>query len=199
VALVSSAGMPGISDPGYELVKAALKYNYRVVPVPGASAVISALAVSGLPTDSFLFLGFLPPRSAARRRLLEKHAEVASTLVLLEAPHRLRATLAEMREVLGDRQIAACRELTKIHEEIFRGSIAAALDYFQNPRGEFTLVVAGKKEAGKETVTEDIEKQIRRLKQSGISAKTAIGQLMAGTRLTRKELYRAWLRQSQSE
>jgi len=199
VALVSSAGMPGISDPGYELVKAALKYNYNVVPLPGASAVVSALAVSGLPTDSFLFLGFLPPRSAARRRLLAKNAENTSTLVALEAPHRLRATLADMLEILGDRQIAVCRELTKIHEEIYRGSVAAALAYFQNPRGEFTLVIAGKKEPEKETVTEDIEKQIRQLKRSGASAKTAIEQLMTGSRLTRKEIYRAWLRQSQSE
>ena len=199
VALVSSAGMPGISDPGYELVKAALQKKYKVVPVPGASAITAALAASGLPTDSFLFLGFLPPRQAARRRALQKHADIASTLITLEAPHRLRDTLDDMLATLGDRQIAVCRELTKIHEEIFRGAIAEALAYFVFPRGEFTLVIEGKKESTALLVTDEIKKQLKELKQSGSSARTAIGQIMSQTKLNRKELYQAWLRQDKAE
>lgn len=195
VALVSSAGMPGVSDPGYELVKAALQRNYTVVPVPGASAVISALAVSGLPTDSFLFLGFLPPRQTARRRFLQKYIDVESTLITLEAPHRLRETLEDMIVVFGERQIAVCRELTKMHEEIYLGTLTEALAHFLIPRGEFTMVIAGKKEDAAPQVKNDIEKQLRVLKQSGVSAKTAISQLMTHSKLNRKELYQAWLRQ----
>ncbi len=199
VALVSSAGMPGISDPGYELVKAALQKKYKVVPVPGASAITAALAASGLPTDNFLFLGFLPPRQAARRRALQNHCDITSTLITLEAPHRLRDSLDDMLATLGDRQIAVCRELTKIHEEIFRGTITEALAYFVSPRGEFTLVLEGKKENTAPLITDEINKKLKELKQSGISARTAIGQLMSQTKLNRKELYQAWLRQGETE
>ncbi|MDD5190393.1 MAG: 16S rRNA (cytidine(1402)-2'-O)-methyltransferase [Dehalococcoidales bacterium] len=199
VALVSSAGMPGISDPGYELVKAAVKNNVKIVPVPGASAIAAALAVSGLPTDSFLFLGFLPPRQAARRRFLQQYASVTSTMIFLEAPHRLRETLEDILLVFGERNAAVCRELTKIHEEIYRSSLTQALEYFQTPRGEFTLVIGGKSEEASPHVTEDIEKQLQRLKQNGVSARTAIAQLMSQSKLNRKELYQAWLRQNKAE
>jgi len=199
VALVSSAGMPGISDPGYELVKAALEKDIKVVPIPGTSAVTTALAISGLPTDHFLFCAFLPARTAARRRFLQNHNEVTSTFVFLEAPHRLRETLQDMLALLGDRRIAACRELTKIHEEVYRGTISEALGHFQNPRGEFTLVVQGQLEESTPEITETVEKQLLLLKKSGLSAKTAIGQLMAGGKFNRKELYQAWLRQNKAE
>jgi 16S rRNA (cytidine1402-2'-O)-methyltransferase len=145
VALVSDAGTPTISDPGGALVEAALAAGHRVVPIPGPSAVLAALAASGLPTARFLFVGF-PPRHAAERRaaLAELRAE-PSTLVLFEAPHRLRGTLADALAVLGDRSAAAARELTKLHEELVRGTLGSLVQHFAHeaPRGEFTLVVGG--------------------------------------------------------
>ena len=199
VALVSSAGMPGISDPGYELVKAAISRHIKVVPVPGASAVTAILAVAGLPTDAFTFSGFLPPRAAARRRYLEKFAVLTMTQVFMEAPHRLRRTLTDMLEICGNREIAVGRELTKIYEEVFRGDIAGALAHFQNPRGEFMIVLAGKKENGKTAINEDIVARIKQLKRDGWSARDAIDRLMGETNSSRKELYQAWLRQKKAE
>ena len=124
MALVSEAGMPGISDPGYELIVAAIEHGIPVVPIPGASAVTTALAVSGLATDRFTFLGFLPNKSVSRRRVLESVAAEKGTLIVLEAPHRVQESLKDILAALGDRQIAVCRELTKIHEEIFRGTVS---------------------------------------------------------------------------
>ena len=145
VALISEAGMPGLSDPGYELVQAAIASGVRVVPVPGPSAPISALVASGLPTDRFLFLGFLPRRSSQRQTALSEVARQRATLVIFEAPYRLRDTLADLLAVLGDRPVALCRELTKLHEEIWRGTLAEARARYEteDPRGEFTLVVGG--------------------------------------------------------
>jgi 16S rRNA (cytidine1402-2'-O)-methyltransferase len=146
VALISDAGMPGINDPGYELVRAALAAGYTVSPVPGPSAPVAALAASGLPSDSFLYLGYLPRKSSERKAFLENVSGLPYTLIFLETPHRLLNALADMQAVLGERQIAAARELTKLHEEIWRGTISAARTRFEDspPRGEFTLVVAGK-------------------------------------------------------
>jgi len=145
VALISEAGMPGISDPGYELIRAVLAAGMEVVPVPGPSAPIVALVASGLPTDRFLYLGFLPRRRAERRRLLQSVAGEPGTLLAFEAPHRLRAALDDLLDVLGDRPLAVCRELTKLHEEVWRGTVAKAVEHFaaQAPRGEFTLVIGG--------------------------------------------------------
>ena len=134
VALVSDAGMPGVSDPGYELVRAAVEAGYPVVPVPGPSAITSAVAVSGLPVDQFVYLGFLPRRRAARRKLLLSLASETRTLVAFETPHRLAAALQDVLEALGDRRIAVCRELTKMHEEVFRGRVSEALAHFEEPR-----------------------------------------------------------------
>jgi 16S rRNA (cytidine1402-2'-O)-methyltransferase len=148
VALISEAGMPGLSDPGYDLVQAAIASGIRVVPVPGPSAPVSALVASGLPTDRFLFLGFLPRRSSQRQAALSEVARQRATLVIFEAPYRLRDTLADLETVLGDRPVALCRELTKLHEEIWRGSLSEALARYEteDPRGEFTLVVGGSPE-----------------------------------------------------
>jgi 16S rRNA (cytidine1402-2'-O)-methyltransferase len=146
VALVSDAGTPAINDPGYELVKAALDAGHAVCPVPGPSAPLAALAASGLPTDSFLYLGYLPRRKSARQDLLQEVEALPYTLIFLESPHRLLGALADIESVLGGRMIAVARELTKLHEEIWRGTVPEALEYFllKEPRGEFTLVVAGK-------------------------------------------------------
>ncbi len=145
VALVSDAGTPALSDPGYELVRAALAAGFAVVPVPGPSALLAALVASGLPTDAFVYLGFLPRKDAERQRLLEGVRAEPRTLVAYEAPHRLLATLAALAAVLGDRPMAVARELTKLHEEIFRGTVSAAHAHFAAKEilGEITLVIAG--------------------------------------------------------
>ena len=160
VALVSEAGMPGVSDPGYELIRTATRDGVPVIPVPGPSAVITALVVSGLPTDRFLYLGFLPRRASARRQALKSAAQETGTLVILEAPHRLQPTLNDLHLLFGDRQIAVCRELTKLHEEVFRGTISQAIARFTEPRGEFTLVIEGRKEEEQRISNEDIEKRL---------------------------------------
>jgi len=147
LALVSEAGTPGLSDPGYDLIVAAIERGISVVPIPGASAIITALAVSGLPTDQFLYVGFLPRRKGQRQRVLGSIVEESRTIVAFETPHRLNEALEDIEEILGNRRISVCRELTKVHEEIFRGRVRQAREYFVEPRGEFTLVVEGKTRA----------------------------------------------------
>ena len=194
MALVSEAGMPGISDPGYELIVAASQRGIPVVPVPGPSAITTALAVSGLPTDRFTYIGFLPHKASARRRALESVAGETGTIIALEAPHRLLAALNDILLILGDRRIAVCRELTKLHEEVFRGTVSEAIEHFTEPRGEFTLVIEGKGAKGKPELTEDVEKQLHQMYLSGATAKEAIATVAGETGLSRKELYQAWLR-----
>ena len=147
LALVSEAGMPGLSDPGYELIVAAIGRGISVVPIPGASAVITALVVSGLPTDQFVYVGFLPHRKGQRQRLLNSIAEERRTIVAFETRHRLTEVFNEIEEILGDRRLCVCRELTKVHEEIFRGRVSQAREHFAEPRGEFSLVIEGKTRA----------------------------------------------------
>ncbi len=185
--------MPAVNDPGYELVAACIERGVPVVPLPGPSAPVAALAVSGLPTDRFLYLGFPPRQPGPRRRLLTSMAAYPFTLVFLEAPHRLLASLADMEQCLGDRRIAVCRELTKVHEEVFRGTLSQALAHFQQPKGEFTLVVAGHEEQAAELTT-DVENRLRQLKAEGLSAKDAVAGVARETGLKKKELYREWLK-----
>jgi 16S rRNA (cytidine1402-2'-O)-methyltransferase len=147
LALVSEAGMPGLSDPGYELIVAAIGRGISVVPIPGASAVVTALVVSGLPTDQFLYLGFLPRRQGQRQRLLSSIVDEPRTIVAFETRHRIREALSDIEEILGDRRLSVCRELTKVHEEIFRGRVSQAKEHFAEPRGEFSLVIEGKTRA----------------------------------------------------
>jgi len=147
LALVSEAGMPGLSDPGYELIVATIERGIPVVPIPGASAVITALVVSGLPTDQFIYVGFLPRRKGQRQRLLSSIVDESRTIVAFETPHRLREALSDIEEILGDRRLSVCRELTKVHEEIFRGRVSQAREHFVEPRGEFSLVIEGRTRA----------------------------------------------------
>jgi 16S rRNA (cytidine1402-2'-O)-methyltransferase len=147
LALVSEAGMPGLNDPGYELIIAAIERGISVVPIPGASAVITALVVSGLPTDQFLYLGFLPRRKGQRQRLFISIVDEPRTIVAFETPHRLKEALSDIEEIIGNRRLSVCRELTKVHEEIFRGRVSQAREHFVEPRGEFTLVIEGKTRA----------------------------------------------------
>jgi 16S rRNA (cytidine1402-2'-O)-methyltransferase len=194
VALVSEAGMPGISDPGYELVVAAAGKNWSVVAVPGPSAAITGLAVSGLPTDQFHYLGFLPRKASERRRFLTAVAAENATLIAYEAPHRLNDALHDIILVLGNRRVAVCRELTKVHEEVFRGTATEAAARFVEPRGEITLVIAGC-EMTQDTVSpEEITEQILGLKRTGVTAKDGVAQLAATSGLSRKEIYRLWLK-----
>ena len=145
LALVSDAGTPAINDPGFVLVQAAIHAGHPVIPIPGPNAPITALSASGLPTDSFLYLGYLPRKKNAREKLLEQVAEHTWTLVCLETPHRLIDALEDCGRILGQRQVSVARELTKIHEEIIRGTVDEVKEYFEEStlKGEITLVIAG--------------------------------------------------------
>jgi 16S rRNA (cytidine1402-2'-O)-methyltransferase len=193
VALVSEAGMPGLSDTGYELINAAIERGIPVVPIPGASAVVTALVASGLPTDQFLYLGFLPRRKGDRHRLLESVASEPRSIIAFEAPHRLQDTLADAVAALGDRRAAICRELTKLHEEIFRGTLSEAMNHFRQPRGEFTLVIAGKKQE-EPVVDRDVELLLLKLRKQGATVKETVTQLSKTTGIPKNKLYQAWLR-----
>jgi 16S rRNA (cytidine1402-2'-O)-methyltransferase len=193
VALVSDAGMPGISDPGYELIVAVSQRGIPLVPIPGPSVVITALAVSGLDAGQFRYLGYLPNRAGARRRQLQEIAGEKATIVVFEAPHRLPAALKDILEILGDRDIAVCRELTKLHEEVFKGKVSEAIEHFTAPRGEFTLVIEGSGETEKPKLTDQIKKRLRGMKRGGMGAKEAVAKVAEESGLSRKELYQAWL------
>ncbi len=193
VALVSEAGTPGVSDPGYELIVAANQRGIPVIPVPGPSVIVAALVVSGLPTDRFTYIGFLPHKAGARKHALESVAAEVGTIIAFESPRRLLEALEDVRLVLGDRRLAVCRELTKLHEEVFRGTVSEAMEHFAEPRGEFTLVIEGRMEA-KPRPVDEIERQFRDLRLTGATAREAIARLSAETGVSRKELYRAWLR-----
>jgi 16S rRNA (cytidine1402-2'-O)-methyltransferase len=193
VALVSEAGTPGLADPGYDLVVAASEAGFPVVPVPGPSAVVAALAVSGLPSRQFTYAGFLPRRRGERRRLLAALAAAPRTIIALESPHRLRQTLADLLAVLGDRRVAVCRELTKLHEEVFRGPLSKAIDHFQEPRGEFTLVIEGAPEASAPSDEEAARRELERLHQEGASARQAVAAVALRFGLSHRHAYRLWL------
>ena len=143
IALVSEAGTPVISDPGALLVRAAAEAGHTVTPIPGPTAIAALLSVAGMPADKFTFLGFLPRKAGQRRRLIESIAMQSWPTVLYESPYRIIVTLEAVREVLGDRHVVIGREMTKLHEEIFRGTLTEAIEHFQKPRGEFTVAVAG--------------------------------------------------------
>ncbi len=195
VALISEAGMPGLSDPGYELVRAAIERGHQVVSVPGPSAPVTALVVSGLPSDSFLYLGFLPRRRAERRKLLAGAATERRTLVVFESPHRLRKSLADFEAVLGDRPLAVCRELTKLHEEIWRGTVAEARAYFDEvkPRGEFTLVIGGAPEEQERWGEEQVQAELDELMAQGVRHSTAARHVAAVSGWGRSEVYQLGL------
>lgn len=201
IALVSEAGTPGISDPGRLLVQMALDAGFRVTPIPGASAPSSALSISGLPSDQYLFLGFLPRRKADRSKLLTSVAEISFSLVAFEAPHRLQASLSDLVAVLGDRQVAVSREMTKRHEELFTGLLSGAIDHFKEPRGEFTLVIAGAPigagGGGPSPQGASDEKALReeilKLQELGVGAREAAARISRSSNLSRREAYRMWL------
>jgi len=193
VALVSDAGMPAINDPGYELVRAALASNFDVRPVPGPSAPVSALAVSGLPTDAFLYLGYLPHKQAERRKFISHASSVTYTLIFLESPYRIVESLEDILSILGDRRICVAREMTKMFEEYWRGTVSGAVEHFksQPARGEFTLVVEGNiKEERAMWAEEELLAAIKKELKKDKSAREISAQLAEQSGWNKKDVYR---------
>jgi 16S rRNA (cytidine1402-2'-O)-methyltransferase len=193
IAQVSDAGMPGISDPGYRVIKLAIEHGISVIPVPGASAVISALAASGLPTDNFQFLGFLPAKSGQRRTALESLREAQQTIAVYEAPHRIAETMQDIVEILGsERPIVLARELTKMHEEFIRGSASAVLARVQEHelKGEMTLLI-GKSEGQSQSSGKDIATRLDEImREQKIDEKAALKVVAKERGLSKSEAYR---------
>lgn len=192
VAIVSDAGTPCISDPGLHLIRSAISNGFNVIPIPGPSAVITALAASGISSDNFLFIGFLPRRKTARRHILESLVSQVHTLVIFEAPHRLTAALQDLQEIFGTRHMAVMREATKFYEEVFRGSASECIDYFKNPRGEFTLVIEGNNDKHTFSI-EEATSLLNSLLEQGISAKDARSKVSYEAGISKKSVYNLWL------
>jgi len=196
VALVSDAGTPALNDPGYELVRAALEAGYRVSPVPGAASPIAALIASGLPTDSFVYLGFLPRKQSERRAALDEVSDLPYTLIFLETPHRLADSLRDLSAVFGDRQVALARELTKLHEEIWRGSLHEALEYFKAPRGEFVIIVAGRAATRARWTRAELLAALRKRARAGETPAQYAARLSAESGWPRREIYKLATREN---
>ncbi len=191
VALVSDAGMPGLSDPGYRLVRAALDAHIPVIPIPGVTAVVTALVASGLPTDNFLFLGFLPRRRRARQAALADVALLPFTLVCYEAPHRLLDLLHDILQTLGDRDLCIGRELTKLYEELWRGSVSAAWQHFATGqiKGEFTLVLAGAPPAASDWDEAAIRARLAEKIAAGLGHREAAAAVAAESGWRKRDVY----------
>ncbi len=196
-ALVTDAGTPAISDPGEELVRLCAQHDVEVLSIPGCCAAVNALAVSGLPTGRFTFEGFLTVNRKSRREHLESLKTEERTMIFHEAPHKLRTTLADLRDTFGpDRQIALCRELTKLHEQTRRCTLAEAVDYYaeNEPKGEFVLVVAGAEKQEETTLSlEEAVDLVLERKAQGMRLKDAVRDVAADTGLSKNELYAAAL------
>lgn len=191
VALVSDAGTPAISDPGVALVQAVREAGHDVAAVPGPSAVIAALSIAGIPAQSFRFIGFLPRTAGKLRDVLRSTDDPA--LVAFESPERLRRSLAVINDVLGDRRLAVCRELTKLHEEVFVGSADAALAHFAEPRGEIVLVIEGTAPQREDRDVQAAAATARQMHELGLSSKQAAALLASLYNLQRREAYQLWL------
>ena len=189
VSIISDAGTPGISDPGAVLIKRAVEEGIDVIPIPGPSAAITALSVSGLSTEEFTFVGFLPPKAAQRQKRLNELALEPRTLIFYEAPHRIFETLKDMEEIFGQRQAALAKEITKMHEEILRGTISEIVDMLETRTiaGEYVIIVEGK---SKEAVSiEEALEEIKSLMKRGKGRKEAVKIVAEGYGLSKKELY----------
>ena len=192
---MSDAGTPGVNDPGADLVLAASMAGFTVVPVPGPSSITAAVSVSGIDGNRFVHLGFMPRRRGDRKRALREVMTSEDPLILLEAPHRLQDSLEDVLEILGDRRITICRELTKLHEEVFRGSVSAAREYFQEPRGEFCVVVEGAAETSVRASRHESSTipLLEELRARGASAKDAVALVATATGLPKKRVYELWI------
>ncbi|MEM8613570.1 MAG: 16S rRNA (cytidine(1402)-2'-O)-methyltransferase [Cyanobacteria bacterium P01_H01_bin.105] len=202
IALVSDAGMPGISDPGYELVCACAEADIVVSPIPGPAAVVSAIAASALPSDRFTFEGFLPVKGKTRTERLSQLATELRTMVLYESPHRLLKTLADVQTHLGgERRVTVARELTKRYEEFWRGTVDEAIEHFTHtePRGEFTVAIAGHSATAKTISKAELLDQLKTLISQGLSPSKASRQLAQDTGLSKREIYQLSLTIKQDE
>ena len=203
VALVSDAGTPGVNDPGQAIVAGAVELGYDVVPLPGASSIMAALSVCGLYVDQFVAHGFLPASGSKRRRLLNKVAQEPTAAVFFETPHRLRDTLADIASVMSDRGLVICREMTKMHEEIWRGTASEAVAHFDSPRGEFAIVVAPldkKAEAVSPNLEDDaleiVSATAAALKNRYDSRRDLVEAVAEKTGLPRRQVYQALHREA---
>lgn len=195
IALVSDAGMPGISDPGEGLIKRAIEENIPLEVIPGPSAAIAALALSGMDTSSFVFIGFLPSKEGAREEILQELKEEKRTLVFYESPHRLAKTLQSMAKILGEnRKIAVAREITKVYEEVKRGKLGEIAGYFAEipPKGEFTLIVEGNREE-KEGDIKQVLEEVKQLIKGGIDKKEALKMKAREYKIKKSVLYKSFL------
>lgn len=203
VAVVSDAGMPGISDPGADLVKLAIEAGIEVIPVPGASAALCALVASGLDTRTFSFIGFPPKTAKKRRELFQRLADTTDTLIFYEAPHHLRATLADLTQALGQRPAAVARELTKKFEQFIRGTLGEISEHFQQhePRGECTIIVAGRTEERLQPAqpADDPVEAVAALIAGGINKKDAIRKVASERGLSKRAVYNALLDKNSAE
>ena len=190
VALVSDAGTPGISDPGGVLIKRAIEEGIYVVPIPGPSACIAALSISGLQTEQFVYAGFLPPKQSQRKKALQELSLEARTLVFYEAPHRILDTLADMEEIFGERKAVVAREITKLFEEIMRGDISGILARMESSKiaGEYVVIVEGRSEE-KTFTMEDAISEVMTLMKKGFGRKDAVKKVAGEYGLSKKELY----------
>ncbi len=190
VALISDAGTPGISDPGAILIKKAVEENIKVVSIPGPSALIAALSLSGLPTEEFIFRGFLPPKKSQRQKVLNELSLESRTLIFYEAPHRILETLKDMEMIFVERKAALAKEITKIHEEVLRGSISEILSKLEKTAiaGEYVIIVEGKRD-GERTTSSDILLEISSLMKKGLGRKEAVKKIADAYGLSKKELY----------
>ena len=194
IALVSDAGTPGVNDPGAELVASATSSGFEVIAVPGPSAPTAAVSVAGMAIDGFVFLGFLPRRRRDRLSLLESESAATGPLLAFETPHRLKAALADLLSTLGDRRVVVARELTKLHEEVFRGTLSEAIARFAEPRGEVTLVIEGAPDRPPEPAgREEAVRLLERLRDGGMRARPAVDLVAEQLDLPRREVYRLWL------
>ena len=196
LALVSDAGTPAINDPGFPLVRLAVEHGLNVIPIPGAVAFVNALIASGLPTDQFLFAGFLPSKSGARRTALASLRTQPATLIFYEAPHRIHASLRDAHDILGNRHAAVARELTKLHEEFLRGTLEELTAHFADAtlaRGEMVVLIEGANDTNEpqpETLTATISERIAELEAAGTDSRQALKQVARELGLPRAEAYR---------
>lgn len=194
IALVSDAGLPGISDPGSELVKEAIKEDIQVIPIPGPSALTTALVASGLNTDAFYYCGFIPVKSGSRKKYFESLENIKDTLIFYEAPHRLVDSLKDMLVIFGDRTICVARELTKKFEEFYRGSISEVISYYESKgvKGEITLLISGKQDIDTQKIEMNkLVENVENLVLKGIPKKNAIKQVAGAYNIPKRELYKA--------
>ena len=199
IAVVSDAGLPGISDPGMELVSEAIQNNICIIPIPGPSAVTTALVASGLNTDEFSFHGFLPSKKNLRKQLLSKHVDASHTLIFYESPHRLIATLEDIQEIFGERMVCVAREITKKFEEFTRATPTELIEYYKGKgvKGEITIVISG---ADKQAIVEALDmpellKKVQELIEGGLNKKEALKSIAKKYNVSKRELYQEYEKQ----